>query len=57
MQLLFDMKLFWLKYENVWLKSFKCVSMFKLKIFYENDYTLYFLFRIIVENVWSMKLY
>ena len=51
------MKLFWHKYENIWLKSFERFNMFELKSFYENDYKLYLLFVIIIENVWFMILY
>ena len=45
------MKLFRHKYENVWLKSFECNSMLNSKGFMKNDYMLYLLFIIIIENV------
>ena len=38
-------------YENVWLNNLKCISIFELKCFYENDCTLYLLLIRMIENI------
>ena len=50
MHLLFDMKLFDINMKCL-VEKFKCMSTFEFKSFYENDYTLHFLFAIIAKNV------
>ena len=50
----FDLDLIWNGfdiYENVQLNSLKCISIFELKRFNENDFTLYLLFVSMIETV------